>query len=139
MDDIVGTGRVVDLWHLDVEGAEVPVLLSARRLFEQRRIRRVVLEFIPFRWPGHGYSLYTGLAAIQPLFREGWTCHIVCPQEEQHHRVNFDWSTIANAQKVVSKHISPKGKTVCENLYCVVEGIEPLPELRKRIGELPIW
>ena len=42
-------GRVIELWHVDVEGAEVPVLSSAARLFARGRIRRVIVS----THPGH--------------------------------------------------------------------------------------
>eukprot|EP00966_Prymnesium_polylepis_P292981 6767217-Prymnesium_polylepis.1 len=72
-DELVGTGRTISLWHLDVEGAEVPVLRSARRLFAEQRIKRVALEFIPFRWPAQNVSSFRAYLELAALFR-GWRC-----------------------------------------------------------------
>ena len=44
----------VQLWHIDVEGAELPVLRSAARLLQQRRVQRIVLEVIPSAWAKFG-------------------------------------------------------------------------------------
>ena len=70
VEDIIATKRTISLWHLDVEGAEVPVLASARRLFEERRVERVMLEFIPFRWPSQNISMGRGgLRLLDSLLR----------------------------------------------------------------------
>ena len=58
------------LAKVDVEGAEVTVLRSATKLFAQRRIRRVMLEFIPFRWPSQNVNTNVGHAELKELFEE---------------------------------------------------------------------
>lgn len=112
MDALIGSGRSVSLWHLDVEGAEVPVLLSAARLFRERRVRRVLLEFIPMRctlrtyypasphvrrchitYPMHSIHVLAGpaqkvvqaeaLPKLAALFA-GWQCAVVCPEVRIH-------------------------------------------------------
>ena len=39
LDELVPSGRVIELWHLDVEGAELAALRSARRLLAENRMR----------------------------------------------------------------------------------------------------
>ena len=124
LDTLVAAERVVEMWHLDVEGAELQVLASAARLFEAGRIRRVMLEFIPFRWSSHGYGgvngVERGLQEAQALLA-GWDCRIVCPQRRQHHGIAFNFS-----RETLEAHMWIKrGKTVCENLYCVAPGVQP--------------
>ena len=49
LDELVPAGAVVELWHIDVEGAEVGVLRSAAKLFQEHRVKRVMLEWYPNR------------------------------------------------------------------------------------------
>ena len=116
-DEMVGPSRVVDLWHLDVEGAEVTVLRSARRLFSERRIRRVMLEFIPFRWVSQNVKITKGHDELKALFRD-WKCTVVCPNAPEHHEQPFTFDT-----KDTFKHVwvqTPRGRRmICENIYCV--------------------
>jgi FkbM family methyltransferase len=138
VDEIThGDNRTIGLWHVDVEGAEVGVLLSAASLFRERRIERIALEFTPFRWPNHGFSLLGGLTALQPLLGDGWTCHTVCPDQPSHHGVHFQWTSVRAAQLSTKHHMwLGNGKTVCENLWCVASGVDDdLPTLHRRVND----
>lgn len=65
----------VQLWHIDVEGAELPVLRSAARLLQQRHVQRVVLEVIPSAWAKFGVpDLERGLAELAHTFRHHRCC-----------------------------------------------------------------
>lgn len=123
VDRLLAGQEVVEMWHLDVEGAELIVLNSAQALFQMRRIRRVMLEFIPFRWATHGYTgvegTQRGLSEAYELFR-GWDCRVVCPKHPKHHGVSFNFSLpLMHAHMV-------QGRTICEDLYCVAPGVESL-------------
>lgn len=50
LDDLVSEEKNILFLHLDVEGAELSVLSSARHLIEKRRIMYIVWEFAPHRW-----------------------------------------------------------------------------------------
>ncbi len=45
VDDRLGSATVIDLLKIDVEGHEASVLIGASRLIDQRRIKRIVLEY----------------------------------------------------------------------------------------------
>lgn len=111
LDELVGPRRTVSLWHLDVEGAEVPVLRSARRLFAERRIRRVVLEFIPARWPAHNLTRTGPLPELARLFA-GWQCHVICPFGGANH----------HKQPVSTSVIKPR--TTCRALHPLCSPIQ---------------
>jgi hypothetical protein len=87
------------------------------------RIRRVMLEFIPFRWATHGYTggegTQRGLSEAYELFR-GWDCRVVCPKHPKHHGVSFNFSL-----PHLRAHIE-QSRTICEDLYCVAPGVESL-------------
>ena len=54
LDELVPPGSSVDLWHLDVEGAELVALRSARKLLLERRILRIMMEVDSMqRWRLH--------------------------------------------------------------------------------------
>ena len=68
--------RVV-LWHLDTEGAEVPVLRSAADLFERQQIDRVVFEMTPRVWAQYNVSVRDAYAELAQRF-DGWRCVWAC-------------------------------------------------------------
>lgn len=49
LDDLVGEEEVL-MFHLDVEGAELSVLRSAKRMLAEKRLQNLVFEFAPHRW-----------------------------------------------------------------------------------------
>ena len=67
----------VFLWHIDVEGAEILVLRSAKALLRSGRIRRVMVELLFHNWPAFGFSVETGLAELRTVFA-GWACVVGC-------------------------------------------------------------
>ena len=67
----------IALWHVDTEGAEVTVLRSAARLFEQQRIDRVVFELTPHLWARYNISLSEGFEELGRRFH-GWHCEWAC-------------------------------------------------------------
>ena len=83
LDELVGPSVQVGLWHLDTEGAEVPVLRSASRLIAERRLRNVILEWRPRRWGRFNISMQAGIDEANRTFA-GWTCRDACG-----HRINW--------------------------------------------------
>jgi len=78
LDELEDPRTSVALWHLDVEGAEIPVLRSAAKLFATRRIERVLFEISLKRWTRFGItSKQHGLNELRTLFA-GWTCTWAC-------------------------------------------------------------
>lgn len=74
LDDLINSeSQIVALWHIDVEGAEVMVLRSAKSLFENKQIHRVILEVGPERWSSFGLKVKDGLAELRQLF-QNWEC-----------------------------------------------------------------
>lgn len=67
LDSLVPDGHIVELWHLDTEGAEIGVLKSATQLFKAKRIRRLVVEWLPDMWPKYGVSLDEGVRMAATL------------------------------------------------------------------------
>ena len=93
----------------------MPVLRSAKRLFDERRVKRVMLEFMPFRWPAQQGGQREGYTHLAKLFT-GWQCEVMCPNSE-HDGVRFEFS-----RDNVLRHISGTRngtRFTCENLYCV--------------------
>ena len=120
MDEVIGRGRTVSLWHLDVEGAEVTVLHSAKRLFAEGRIERIMLEFIPARWPSQNITRTDSLARLHKLFI-GWKCHVVCPWGgPEHHEQPFNFTS-----RMVGTHIEMRGgRTTCSDVFCAAPGVD---------------
>ena len=78
LEELRDPNTFVALWHLDVEGAEIPVLRSAAKLFSARRIKRVLFEVSLRRWGKFGIaSKQAGLDELSALFA-GWTCTWAC-------------------------------------------------------------
>ncbi len=78
LDELKDPRASVALWHLDVEGAEIPVLRSASKLFATRRIERVLFEVSLKRWGRFGIATrQAGLDELRAIFA-GWTCTYAC-------------------------------------------------------------
>ena len=84
----------VALWHVDTEGAEVPVLRSASALFESERIDRVVIEVHPWEWSKYHVSLASGYAEFIERFGS-WDCIWACTGQ----RINW----VAEASRVAAQ------------------------------------
>ncbi len=69
-DDLVEPGAKVLLWHIDVEGAEVDVLLSGRRLIEDKRVDHLIIENTPGRWTFFGIPMQEGAERISSMIRK---------------------------------------------------------------------
>ena len=69
--------EAVALWHLDVEGAEVPALQSAARLLASGRIERVLIEVMPEHWAKYQIRPAAGLQHAKRAFA-GWRCVVTC-------------------------------------------------------------
>ena len=54
LDAVIPAAQRIELWHLDVEGGEIPALRSAKALFTAGRIERLMVETLPFRWKHFG-------------------------------------------------------------------------------------
>ena len=81
VDALVPRGVRVHLWHLDVEGAEVGALRSAAALFDANLVDRILVEWLPYRWPTYNVSVEEGRAEARSRFA-GWHCVIACNGEE---------------------------------------------------------
>lgn len=119
----------ISLWHLDTEGAEVPVLRSAAALFASRRIDRVMLEVTPHWWARYGVTLTTGYGELAQRFA-GWRCVWACTGQR------IDWSTeAARVTETMRKHHGRSHAGSCRrpwreratavDAYCVRPGVEP--------------
>ena len=119
----------IALWHLDTEGAEVPVLRSASALFDADRIDRVVLEVTPRAWANYRVSLSVGYAELARRFGT-WQCMWACTG------VIIDWSKeeervsklILHGHKGHGGHCSApwnRGASAVD-AYCVRPGVAPL-------------
>lgn len=98
----------VELWHLDVEGAEILVLQSASLLFTHNRVKRVLMEFIPARWGPHDITLMHGLSIGRTIFHD-WRCISMCPPWP-----TFDWTITS-----VRKFMETGSVCLCTDIYCV--------------------
>ena len=122
LHDLKNPHTFVALWHLDVEGAEIPVLRSAARLFAARRIERVLFEVSLRRWGKVGIGRrQQGLEELRTLFK-GWTCTWACNGQP------FPWTSV------------PRFKVYCAppwnvhsdlgwglfDVYCVAPGVDPV-------------
>jgi FkbM family methyltransferase len=117
LDELLpGTTTSLDLWHLDVEGAELVALRSARRLLRERRIKRVMMEIDSRqRWRLNVKDKLTidaTLAEVALIFR-GWRCVFPCNRHD-HGTPPFVWPT----------HFTWGAKRdECSNVYCVAPGV----------------
>ena len=80
LDDLIGASERVALWHVDTEGAEKLVLESAPRLFAERRIERLILEWEPSRVTTFGISVDEASAFMARLLGE-WSCRRLCSDQ----------------------------------------------------------
>ena len=80
LDKLIERDGTVVLWHIDVEGAEIAVLRSAKKLFRSQRIKRVMLEWVPERWHRFGVDIDEGIRFARNLFRH-WKCLNACHPE----------------------------------------------------------
>ena len=112
----------IALWHLDVEGVEIPVLRSAARLFAARKIERVIFEISLKQWGKFGvYSKKAGLDELKKLF-EGWTCTWACNGRL------FPWTPVARREVYCAppwNEYSDLGWGLFD-VYCVAPGVDPV-------------
>ena len=66
---LVPTEAVVVMWHLDTEGAEIPVLRSAQSLLEKKRICQIIVEWLPAQWDKFDVGTDEGAAEAQTLLQ----------------------------------------------------------------------
>ena len=101
----------IDLWHLDVEGAELVALRSARRLLSAGRVRRVMMEVDSMqRWRLNLSTKLTidqTLAEVRSIF-DGWKCVRACDGAPYAFPTHFRWGQHAQ----------------CPNVYCVAPGVD---------------
>ena len=110
------------LWHLDVEGAEIPVLRSAAKLFADRRIDRVLFEITLKRWGQFGIGgKKEGLDELRRLF-SGWTCTWACNGRP------FPWAPVPRHQVYCGRpwNIHSDLGWGLFDVFCVAPGIDPL-------------
>lgn len=70
LDDLVGSNEVL-LFYLDVEGAELSVLRSAKKMLSEKRMKNLVFEFAPHRWNS---TAAASRAEVISLFSSGYAC-----------------------------------------------------------------
>ena len=107
LDRIVPPSKSVALWHLDVEGAELVALRSAKDLLATHRIHRILMEVDSMqRWrmnvdtkprPSIDRTLFEVRTALS-----GWKCTSVCTNEPYELPLHFKWG----------------GESICSNVYC---------------------
>lgn len=110
LDELVPVGTNVELWHLDVEGAELAALRSARKLIAENRIRRIMIEVDSMmRWRlniREKITIDKTLAEARAIFAD-WKCTSVCDDNPYTLPSHFGWG----------------GKAICSNVYCVAPGV----------------
>jgi len=121
LDELKSPHTFVALWHLDVEGAEIPVLRSAARLLATRRIQRVLFEVSLKRWGRLGIpGKQAGLAELRALFA-GWTCTWACNGRP------FPWAAVERH----TVYCAPPWNEHSDlgwglfDVFCVAPGIDP--------------
>jgi len=78
LQQLKGAKKVVELWHVDVEGAELQVLRSASKLFMRNQIKRVIFEVSHGSWKDYGTSsIKEGYRELRTIFT-GWHCTWAC-------------------------------------------------------------
>lgn len=78
LPQLTTTTSRIELWHVDVEGAEVMVLRSAAGLFARNKIKRVMVELAHHHWFKYGIaSMDEGYAELRTIFH-GWHCVWAC-------------------------------------------------------------
>jgi FkbM family methyltransferase len=122
LDELKDPHTSVALWHLDVEGAEIPVLRSATKLFAARRIERVLFEVSLRRWDKFGIaSKQAGLDELRAIFA-GWTCTWACNGRP------FPWTPVARR----AVYCAPPWNEHSDlgwglfDVFCVAPGIVPM-------------
>jgi len=122
LDELKDPRTFVALWHLDVEGAEIPVLRSAAKLFATRRIERVLFEVSLKRWGKFGVtSKQHGLNELRALFA-GWACTWACNGRP------FPWTPVERH----TVYCAPPWNEHSDlgwglfDVYCVAPGIQPM-------------
>ena len=122
LDELKDPRTFVALWHLDVEGAEIPVLRSAVKLFATRRIERILFEVSLKRWGRFGIaSKQAGLNELRAIFA-GWTCTYACNGRP------FPWTPVPRFQVYCAppwNEHSDLGWGLFD-VYCVAPGIVPM-------------
>ncbi len=122
LDEFKDPNAYVALWHLDVEGAEIPVLRSAAKLFAQHRINRVMFEITFKRWDQFGiHSKQEGLEELRRRF-QGWTCTWACNGRP------FPWTPVSRHQVYCARpwnEHSDLGWGLFD-VFCVAPGMPPV-------------
>ena len=72
--DSLAAGREVYIWHVDVEGAEVDVLLSGSRILESGMVENLIIELAPQRWGKFGVSITDGAASLASVISDNYLC-----------------------------------------------------------------
>ena len=122
LDELKDPKAHIALWHLDVEGAEIPVLRSAAKLFAERRIDRVLFEITLKRWGQFGIgSKKEGLDELRRLF-SGWTCTWACNGRP------FPWVPVPRHQVYCKRpwNVHSDLGWGLFDVFCVAPGIDPL-------------
>lgn len=114
LDELLPSSTI-DLWHLDVEGAELAALRSAKRLLEEKRILRIMIEVDSMqRWRlnvKEKMRIDETLAEVRALFAT-WTCSSVCDGKPYQLPLHFQWG----------------GSGICPDMYCVAPGVHDVDE-----------
>ena len=122
MAELVEANARIALWHLDVEGAEIPVLRSAAKLFASRKIERVLFEVSLKRWTKFGIAdRQGGLNELRTLFT-GWACTWACNGRP------FPFTPVARR----AVYCAPPWNVHSDlgwglfDVYCVAPGVNPV-------------
>ena len=107
LDTLVGLRPVV-FFHLDVEGAELEVLLSGKMALQHRQIKNIVWEFAAHRWVK---SFTSSLRFVKETFK-AFICRDVATIDFQHNpfkspKIITNWDSEFEIASVCSGHILP--------------------------------
>lgn len=69
LSELISDEAVVIRWHLDTEGAEIPVLQSAKPLLERNRICEIILEWLPAQWSKFNVTVQAGVETAHTLLQ----------------------------------------------------------------------
>ena len=62
---------------MDTEGSEIDILHSLSDVWQQRRIRALVIELAPHVWASKGYSADNGISVLEAMIKSGYRMYLL--------------------------------------------------------------
>ena len=126
LDEVVLPPDIIELWHIDVEGAEILVMRSAAHVLREGRVRRIIIEIEPQRWHKWGITPADGLRELKEYFH-GWHCitagngkpYIFDKAPQEYGKVANLWR-----EQRVNRHGVGIDRLALVDVYCVAPGLE---------------